>query len=749
MAPGAPSISMGTSTTPVTAAPISTSYTIKSAKFNSSSNTNIPSSTVFTPEATYYNPAKPDSFPKPYDYVLISPASLKALASTPRVLLTAGAVLPGHTLVLVDAAYSVGLHDMLAQRFPDNPVCAIATTANVRLAPPTMTQLTGHKDDTLSTATTPFSPPLLLLHTGDNTNTLISPLPERFAGDAGFVRRQTALVRALNASGVSASVRTDYDQEQWRLALPFVALQPLAVFLEASTPAALLSDVLAKPLYTGIAAEIAAIARRHADVTLPQDYLATALAQFSAQSQQLQATQPNQKAMFTMSASSSSSSSSSLTYAVGTGPAHADAPVLFYNFFHGLPVPVDTLLLQLILLADESSVRTPYIESAFAYLSRLLACNEGKSAVLGRISLAKQSTVEGSGFSVAASLPNSAAVEGQLSHSLKTERRELDKRRRELEEYENFLAQKEQKLNQLSVTLKKQQYHIQQQQQLPQQTQMAPSSRSSSFVRSRPSSMSQSLAAGAPIMENPAEPPIDMMYLTSRRSRRSISSASVNGPNGRMRQSSSAASLTTLNNTPGLSSFANGPAPNTFADREQMLGEAESITSPHMTPTGTFSFANGGTGGVRSRYGMVDSTELSRTSRTNSFSSTRSGIAAGRRQQPHSSPALFTEHFGGPAGTYGNNASSNPTVNSNVGVNGNAGMFSGFSGFSSGDNPDGSTTAGAVSEPSRKNSGAGYYQQPPPQVRQPQQQERENNSIKESGETDYDFQNPYLSPMYQ
>ncbi|KAF5094421.1 hypothetical protein D0Z00_003536 [Geotrichum galactomycetum] len=779
-----PGISTGSAKLPTSASttPVSASYTIKSAKFSGSPD----SSNVFTPTVTYYNPAQPNAFAAPFDYVLISQASLKSLAATPRALLAAGAVQPGHTLILVDAAYSVGLHDLLAKRFPDNPVCAIATAANVRLAPPANAPvLTGQKDDTLMAATALSSSPLLLLHTGDDTTTTLSPLLQHFAGNAGFSQRQSALVRALNAAGVAARVVADYDQEQWHAALPFVALQPLAVLLEAATPAALLNDVLAKPLYSGIASEMAAIARRHAGVNLSQDYLTNALAQFSAQNppSQQQQLQPNQKAVFTISTSSSSSSSSSLTYAAGANmnPTHADAPVLFYNFFHGLPVPADTLLLQLILLADEHGIRTPYIESTFAYLSRLLVCNAGQSAVLGRVALMKQSAAAESSLGIAP-LSNSvtaAGASGQgINLDLDVERRELNKRRRELDERENTLALREQKLNQLSVTLKKQQYQhhqqIQQQQQqqppLLSQAQMA-QSRSNSFGRQRPASMTQSLAAGAPIMESPAEQQIDMMYITNRRNRRSISSASLNGPNGRTRLSSSAASLAALNggNT-GLSSYALGPPPKTLADRERMFGEAESITSPHMAPAATFSFTNGGGGGVpqaRSRYGMVDSMEISRSSRANSLSSTRSGMVPGRGSQMHSSPALFTEHFGGPTGTYNNNNNDNNNNNNNnnngapmskphngnsnfVTANGGSGMFSGFSGVATAPGTPGYAPGGM----SRRNSAAGYY--PPPaagqqgqQQQQQYQQQRRNSNVQSAGEKDYEFQNPYTSSMYQ
>lgn len=282
-------------------------------------------------------------------------------------------------------------------------------------------------------------------------------------------------------------------------------------------------------------------------------------------------------------------------------------------------------------------------------------------------------------------------------------------------------------------------------------------SRSNSFSRQRPTSMTQFMAAGGPIMESPAEQQIDMMYMTNRRNRRSISSASLSGASSRTRLSSSAASLAALNGgNPGLSSYALGPPPKTLSDRERMLSEAESITSPHVAPSATFSFTNGGPGGpqTRSRYGMVDSTEISRSSRANSLSSTRSGIAAGRGSQAHSSPALFTEHFGGPAGTYNNNSngasmSKPPNGNSNsAAVNGGAGggaagMFGGFSGFSQ--LPGTSGNAAVPGGLSRRNSAAGYY--PPPAGQQGQQ--RRNSTLQAAGEKAYEFQNPYASPMYQ
>lgn len=512
---------------------------------------------------------------------------------------------------------------MVANRFPDNPVVAISTEAQVRLTPPPEQGYAFKSSDPL----------LLLLCSGESTTTLISPLHPKFA-DNSFQHRLRSLALALQTAGVDASVSANFNQFQWYQVIPLLAFQPLSVILESNTPKSLVNNVLSKPLFSGIIAELMALAAKHSDCKFSSDYMTTTISNFvESYNPPLPVPRP---ATFTTSSSpqSSSSSSSSLTYST-SNPAYSESPWLFYNYFHSLPIYADLLLLQPILLADDFGIKTPYLESAFAFLSQLVMLNSPNTSVfLSRNSDKKK------------------VSEGYLSDDLADRVKAMDMKEKALIDRENMLNSREQKLGQWRSSLQR----LSQQQQPPMPPQhmqqrpgYAPSyagsvyagstyNGSNGFANQRPMSQVPAPRAAPPPVENPEL--LDMMQMTTRKNRRSI--GGVGGRN--MRSSTSSSSLATMggynSRTTSMSQYPNpalngGPMPMPMGRPNG--GRMSVNESMIMEATGMDSLGSL----TSNRYGTVDSSSLAK-SRSNSMTMDSLGIRNGTSV---SSPALFRDHF--------------------------------------------------------------------------------------------------------
>lgn len=599
------------------------SFPVKSSKFTPPSSSPHPSQTsLFIPD-NIYNPASLNSISNvACDYILFSPTSLKNASSFHKSIASSSLVIPNSTIILVDSTSYVGLHSLISERFPENPVCAISTQAKLRLAPPSGPDA------------------LFLLHSGESTKTTISPLPQRFAY---LQEKLNSLVLSLQEAGVDAIVNESYNKLQWLDVIPILAFQPLSIILEAPTPQSLINNVLSKPLFSGMVAELMALAKQHSDCKFSSDYLSLATSEFMESFSGTGGSAANgNSSSFAISYSppSSSSSSSSLTFS-NANPLYSDAPTLFYNYYHSLPIYADLLLLQPILLADEYGIRTPYLESTFAFLSQLVNYNNPSishsSIFLERkLSNAKRS-----------SLSTATAAEFDASDNQK--RKDLDDRERLLNLREQRLAERENAVaKRLSNSPPKPQFgnnmfhrspslpSVPQQAPLtmrtgymaqphPQYPNGAPPSRMGSFPPA-PSPMNgggyngtyspsyaqrnstltskqnRGFPNGPPVpLPNPDN--IDMMQLTSMRNQRRRSS---------MRNSNSSASLAAMNplieHLPGNGNVSGGPSGSTMTmteQREQLMMDASTGLGLDFL-------------GLGNRYGSVDSRHLSK-SRSNSL----------------------------------------------------------------------------------------------------------------------------------
>lgn len=534
-------------------------YSINSVKFGTAD---------FVPDALH-DPARLDSV-GPVDVVLFSATSLKSLSVLHRT--AASVIRPHHTIILLDATGYVGLHELISGRFPNNPVCSVSTEAALRLV---------HIDNSSSYNNSPVP---LLIHSGHSTKTWVSPSASEFRPALG------AFALALQKGDIETVIASNYDQLQWDQVIPFLAFQPLSLMLEAKTPQALISNILSKPLYSGIIAELMTIAIKSSNHQFGPDYLSQTIDNFQASASSL----VNGSANGELAPSPTSlSSTSTITYP--NSKQLLDAPELYYNYFHSLPIHVDLLLLQPILLADNQGIKTPYLESIFAFMSQIVSYNDNKSVFLMR--------------------KNVATSGGSINSG---KEKELEERERQLGVREKQIEIKEQKLGQWSASLQRMPQPSQQRGSLPVLPQGPPTSQPAY----RPHSAMPSVTRPGTAMADPNKR-IDMMQITSQRNRRA---------SHKLRTSSSTASLVNLaaaqqpsvyHAKPGGASRQGNRPPTNNGGSFAVLTDPSSLYS----------------GLADNRYGSVDSSKLSK-SRSNSI--TMDNML---RQKPGSSPALFTDHF--------------------------------------------------------------------------------------------------------
>lgn len=504
----------------------------------------------------------------PVDFILISATSLKSLSTFHRT--AASVIAPNHTVILVDSTGYVELHSLIEARFPNNPVCAISLQTVLRSFP------TGE------TSTLDEMP--LLIHSGHVAKAFISPA-------SNYTSRLESLAHSLRSAGVDAIVDPNYKKTQWDQVIPMLAFQPLSVMLETKTPQALVSNILSKPLYSGIIGELMTVASTDSGYQFGPDYVDQLISEFQTSSSSLLAVPAN--GGLTPSPTSSTSSTSSLTYS--NTIQHLDAPHLFYDFYHSLPIHVDLLLLQPILVADNHGIKTPYLESMFAFMSQLVGYNANTSSFFTRKNC------------VQAAQPTSAPVDNKAA-------RELDERERQLRLREKMVAEKEQKLGQWSNSLQRMQQNVQQRGSLP-----PPQGPPPPQTPHRPhSAMPAPSRVGSASNMKDSDMMIDMMHLTNRRNRR--------GANP-LRSSNSTASLANLAASQDNSQYRASPAGVSRASNRAQSNDGSTLDFGSITDN---------------RYGAVDSSKLNK-SRSNSL--TMDSILLQQRPKPGSSPALFSSHF--------------------------------------------------------------------------------------------------------
>ncbi|CAI5757123.1 unnamed protein product [Candida verbasci] len=143
---------------------------------------------------------------------------------------------------------------------------------------------------------------------------------------------------------------------QWKLALPRIVFNPLLILFEIEFPENLQSQILTKPLITGLIGEIFKLIKKM-DCKLVKGF-------------------ENEANLL--------KSWSNLYPATTKNPDFKNSPISFYNYFKQLDLELDLLLLQPILLGDDYGIRTPYLESLYSILCQFNKINNENSLFFKR-----------------------------------------------------------------------------------------------------------------------------------------------------------------------------------------------------------------------------------------------------------------------------------------------------------------------------------------------------------------------------
>lgn len=144
---------------------------------------------------------------------------------------------------------------------------------------------------------------------------------------------------------------------QWKLALPRIVFAPLSIIFECEYPQNLQSQILCKPLITGIIQELFKVIKKM-DCKLVKGY-------------------ENETNLLNNWMKS---------YPVVKSNQHyLNSPSLFYNFLNNFDIEIDLLLLQPILLADDFNIKSPYLENLYSTLCQFLKINNRESKFFTRL----------------------------------------------------------------------------------------------------------------------------------------------------------------------------------------------------------------------------------------------------------------------------------------------------------------------------------------------------------------------------
>ncbi|CCF59562.1 hypothetical protein KAFR_0H01520 [Kazachstania africana CBS 2517] len=135
----------------------------------------------------------------------------------------------------------------------------------------------------------------------------------------------------------------EFLSKEWSIAIPRICLDPLLIMFEETKSSKLDDQILAKPLISGLITEVVTVAR-------------------------------------TMGATLHGQDNESKILAAWQDSHSEEMPQLVYHYVNNSgSLNVDLLLLQVILLADDLNIKTPYLEFLYSVMCQLQNLTSGKS----------------------------------------------------------------------------------------------------------------------------------------------------------------------------------------------------------------------------------------------------------------------------------------------------------------------------------------------------------------------------------
>ncbi|GMM33695.1 Svl3 protein [Saccharomycopsis crataegensis] len=200
----------------------------------------------------------------------------------------------------------------------------------------------------------------IYLGTARNTN----DAPHSETSRVLFARLSSSFERA-DALLFKPSTTSEFLNYQWKLALPRIIFNPLLVLFELPYPVEISKEILAKPLISGLLNELSDLISKMGCKSFKgfesENALLNTWSKLYSDNCGSDDTQVLEKALTDLS--------------INSKPEYVGSPNFFFEFYHQQQLDHDTLLLQPILLADDFSIKTPYLEFLYTTICQFAKLN--------------------------------------------------------------------------------------------------------------------------------------------------------------------------------------------------------------------------------------------------------------------------------------------------------------------------------------------------------------------------------------
>lgn len=297
-------------------------------------------SSSFQPAAVYNTMSQIPQSSDKFDMVILSVSSLQDFQVYCNNLLP---YVNDDSIIVIESTGYINLEPFVQLSLPKTKnlvICSIMNEADVRqLSSNLFHHNVKNKDNRIYLGTSV-----------DNPQTSRNPSFQRFYKLLQLVQEDLRDHITL----LKSTVPKEFMTYQWKLALPRIVFNPLLIIFEETFPANLSSQILSKPLITGIINEIFKIVKK----------MDCKLVKGSENEANLLKHWCN---CFPITTATDN---------------YLHTNQLFYNFYHQRDMEIDLLLLQPILLGDDHGVRTPYLENLYSMMCQLIKINSKDSRSL-------------------------------------------------------------------------------------------------------------------------------------------------------------------------------------------------------------------------------------------------------------------------------------------------------------------------------------------------------------------------------
>ncbi|CCK67917.1 Svl3p KNAG_0A02280 [Huiozyma naganishii CBS 8797] len=271
------------------------------------------------------------------DLVVLSASSLQELSNTASEL---EPLTNSNTKIFLESSGSIQLEPFVKQFIKESNVLSVVSDFDIReTATNTFKQFGAKQGDHPNK-----------MYLGVSTMISLATYPQNIVNLLNTFQKLFSKLFPEQVIDLCSYHPIEYLSKQWEVAIPRLCFDPLLIILEETHPAGLDQQILAKPLISGLVAEALKIA--------------------ASMGVKLGPSWDNEASLLKKWAQHNAD----------------EVPSLLYHFIHRTAsLNIDLLWLQVILLADDYNIKTPYMEFLYSMITQLQNINQGASKWFVRI----------------------------------------------------------------------------------------------------------------------------------------------------------------------------------------------------------------------------------------------------------------------------------------------------------------------------------------------------------------------------